>query len=100
MSGYQDRVKPLRAVFTATGEDAFDVVFHFNFNGRDHEYRGTAIGALGEGEIEGRVQNESRQRTFTFKGTFENGVLDGTHAEVTRRGEQKTGTLKLKLPRG
>lgn len=99
MSGYQDRVKPLRAVFTPGDEADFDVVFYFKFNGRDHEYRGTARGALGEGELQGRVQNESLQRTFTFRGTFENGVLKGTHAEVGRKGERKTGTLTLEMAR-
>ncbi len=106
MSGFQDRVKPLRAVFTharetATDQDQvarFDVVFYFRFNGRNHEYRGTAEGRLGpDGELAGRVQNESRQRTFTFQGEFRNGVLEGTHFEIGRRGERKTGTLMLEI---
>lgn len=100
MSGFQDRVKPLRAVFTPTDERTFDVVFYFNFNGRNLEYRGTAEGSLGEGELAGRVKNETGQRTFTFQGSFnEKGVLKGTHAEVGRRGERETGSLTLKLPR-
>lgn len=100
MSGFQDRVKPLRAVFTPTDERTYDVVFYFEFNGRNHEYVGTASGGLGEGELEGRVENESGRRTFTFRGRFDKGVLDGTHAEIGSRGERKTGTLTLKVARG
>ncbi len=96
MSGYQDRVKPLRAVFTPAGGGGWQVAFFFEFNGRDHEFRGTAEGSLGEGELSGRVQNEDRQRTFTFKGSFESGLFKGTHAEIGRRGEQQTGTLTLR----
>lgn len=96
MSGFQDRVKPLRAVFTPAGDADWSVAFYFEFNGRKHVYRGTAQGTLGEGELRGRVQNETRQRTFTFEGRFENGVFEGTHAEVGRRGERETGTLSLR----
>ena len=103
MSGYQDRVKPLRAVFTPTedrGEESerpsYDVVFYFNFNGQNHEYRGNALGSLSDGELEGQVKSDTGQRKFTFKGAFEEGVFKGTHAEIGRRGERKTGTLTLK----
>lgn len=108
MSSYQDRVQPLRAVFTpaeaheeSSGEEEnHDVVFHFRFNGRNHEYRGTAQGSLTpDGELAGQVQNESRQRTFTFKGGFEKGVFKGTHAEIGRRGERRTGSLTLRGPK-
>ncbi len=100
-SGFQDGPKTVRAVFTRPeqpGEERdFDVVFYFKFNGRDHQYRGTAWGSLeASGELEGRVQNESRQRTFTFRGEFEDGTFKGTHAEIGRRGERKTGQLTLR----
>lgn len=95
-SGYQNSERPLEAVFSATGEERWSVEFYFNFDGRDHTYVGTARGSLSEGLLQGRVQNESRQRTFTFRGEFENGKFKGTHAEVDRRGRsQRTGTLTL-----
>lgn len=96
MSDFQDRVKPLRAVFTPTDTDRWDVVFYFRFNGRDHEYVGTAEGGVDRGELSGTVQNEGRNRTFTFAGEFEDGVFKGRHAELRGGGERDTGTLTLK----
>lgn len=94
-SGFQDGPRPLRAVFTATGERTWDVVFYFVFNGRNHEYRGIAEGDLLEGPLSGRVQNEPRRRTFTFRGEFEDGTFQGDHFEISRGRERKTGSLSL-----
>jgi len=95
-SGYQDKVRPLRAVFTPTGERTWDVVFYFKFNGRDHEYKGVAEGGLLEGTLSGRVENEGGRRNFTFKGEFKKGTFKGDHFETTRGREEKTGSLTLK----
>lgn len=95
-SGYQDKVRPLRAVFTPTGEGAWDVVFHFKFNGADHQYRGVAEGGLREGLLSGRVENEGGRRTFSFRGEFKNGKFKGEHFETTRGREERTGSLTLK----
>ena len=100
-SGFQDGPKPLRAVFTPLeepGEEGdYAVVFYFEFNGQRHEYRGAAWGSLGdEGELRGRVYNESRRRTFTFRGRFVGVTFKGTHAEISRRGERNTGRLTLR----
>ena len=86
----------LEAVFTATGQDRWDIDFHFRFRGRSHTYTGTAKGSLADGELEGKVRNESRRRTFTFSGEFENGIFRGTHAEVYGSRQQRTGTLTLR----
>jgi len=94
-SGFQDKVRPLRAVFTATGDRTWDVVFYFKFNGRSHEYKGIAEGGLNEGRLSGRVESEGGRRSFTFRGAFEEGTFKGEHFETTRGREEKTGGLSL-----
>ncbi|MCP3957130.1 MAG: hypothetical protein GY719_04700 [bacterium] len=89
----------LEAVFTGTGEDRWDVAFHFEFRGRSHTYKGTAKGSLQDGALEGRVRNENKRRTWTFEGEFENGRFRGKHAEIYGNREQRTGTLTLSGPR-
>ena len=86
----------LEAVFTPAGEEKWDVSFHFVFEGQKHVYSGTAQGNLTTGDLRGRVQNEGGNRTWTFKGAFEDGKFKGTHAEVQKDGEHATGTLHLK----
>jgi len=95
VSAFQSGWQPLRAVFTPTGIDTWDVVFHFKFHGKAHEYAGSAEGSLDEGSLSGRVENESKQRTFSFEGTFRDGEFRGTHAEIKRTGERRTGSLTL-----
>jgi len=85
----------LEAVFTPTGEGEWEVDFHFKFRGGKHVYSGTATGSLTEGALEGTVFNESKKRTFTFAGDFEDGKFSGKHAEITGGHEQSTGTLTL-----
>jgi hypothetical protein len=84
----------LEAVFTPTGEKAWDVAFHFDFRGK-HVYSGTATGSLMEGELSGKVFNEDKNRTFTFTGRFEEGKFRGTHSEIEDGAEEATGTLTL-----
>ncbi len=85
----------LEAVFTSTGEQTWDVSFHFQFRGRPHVYTGTAGGSLSQGELQGKVKNENKGRTFLFSGTVKDGKFRGTHAETEGGREQKTGTLTL-----
>ncbi len=86
----------LEAVFTPTGEETWDVSFHFTFRNKPHTYSGSARGSIGSGELSGKVLNENKKRTFTFEGAFEDGVFNGTHAEIGG-GENvmETGTLTL-----
>lgn len=91
----RDNKGDLEAVFTPTGEATWDVDFHFSFRGKPHKYSGTAEGSIGEGELKGTVQNENRQRSFTFSGAFDGGTFSGTHAETTGDEEVSTGTLTL-----
>ncbi|MDX1503692.1 MAG: hypothetical protein R3325_15140 [Thermoanaerobaculia bacterium] len=94
-SGYQDRPERLRAVFTPTGEAEWSVVFYFRFGGADHTYEGVAAGSLTDGELSGRARNENGSRLFTFRGPVAEGEFRGTHFEVIRGEERKTGTLHL-----
>jgi hypothetical protein len=86
---------PLEAIFTATGEGKWDVAFHFTFRDRPRMYSGTAEGSLSDGEFGGTVQNETGERTFTFRGSFDGGKFKGTHAEIEDGDAHETGTLTL-----
>ncbi len=92
---HKDGSGNLEAVFTPTGEATWNVNFHFNFRGDDHTYSGTAEGSLSEGALSGTVQNESKERTWTFTGSFEGGAFSGTHAEIVDGKAEPTGTLTL-----
>ena len=86
----------LEAVFTPTGEATWDVAFHFKFRDEPHTYSGKAEGSLNGGKLKGEVQNESKQRTFTFEGKFnKKGKFSGSHAEITGGRNAETGTLSL-----
>lgn len=78
-----------------TGEEAWDVSFHFEFRGRAHVYTGTAEGSLSRGALKGEVKNENRRRTFRFTGTTEGGTFRGTHSEIEEGRQYGTGTLSL-----
>ncbi len=85
----------VEAVFTATGQGTWDVTFRFTFRGTPHVYQGTAEGSLSEGDLRGKVLNETKKRTFTFTGAFNDGEFRGTHAEIEGQREVQTGTLTL-----
>lgn len=93
-SGFGDG--PVEAVFTAAREGRWEVAFHFSHAGRDLTYSGEAEGSLDEGELRGRVETPDGGRRFTFRGEFENGTFRGTHAELYRNQERRTGTLTMK----
>ncbi len=90
----------LKAVFTPTGKDEWNVAFHFDWEGRSHVYEGTAQGSLSEGSLEGEVDDGDdgeQKRTYRFRGTFENREFAGTHAKVSTEGEPRDlGTLTLR----
>lgn len=88
----------LKAIFTETGTDSWDVAFHFRFRGRAEVFSGTASGNLSDGSLKGEVRNKNGRgsRTFTFRGEFENGSFKGKHAEVFGERESSTGTLTMK----
>jgi len=86
----------LEAVFAPTGEGSWDVSFQFTFRSKPHTYSGSATGSLTEGALSGTVLNESKNRTFTFEGAFEDGVFNGTHSEVLSEQTMSMGTLTLR----
>ncbi len=87
--------KRLDVTLTPLSEGRWSVVFRFDWDGR-RTYTGVAEGSL-EGQLEGTVLDESRRRRFTFRGEFVDGIFEGTHFEVPRRGrERRTGTLVLR----
>lgn len=85
----------LEVVFEPTGERSWDVAFYFTFDGKPRIYKGTAAGSLESGPLEGKVTDENGRRRFTFEGAFEDGVFEGTHAELRRGRESRMGTLTL-----
>ena len=91
----RDESGRLDVVFSATGEETWDVVFRFNFQG-PHVYSGTAEGSLDEGPLTGEVSDEAGDRKFAFRGNFRKGKFRGSHFEVTGGSRRKTGTLSLR----
>ncbi len=91
----QDLSGNLEAVFTPTGEETWDVSFHFKFQG-PHTFSGTAEGSLKSGKLEGTVRNERETRSFDFRGTVKRGKFRGVHFESTGGARRRTGTLSMK----
>ena len=90
----------LKAVFTPTGKDEWNVAFHFDFQDQANVYKGTAQGSLSDGSLEGEVDDGDEgenKRTYRFRGTFANRAFAGTHARVSTEGEPRDlGTLTLR----
>lgn len=87
----------LEAVFTPTGENEWNVEFHFTFRDQPRTYSGTAMGSLETGSLNGTVYGDSRRgrREWVFRGNFEEGTFRGDHAEVEDGEEIPSGTLTL-----
>ncbi len=90
----------LKAIFTPRGDadNQWDVAFHFDWEDGPHVYRGTAIGSLAKGKLQGEVVNDNKEHksTFRFKGKSKKGKFKGTHSHIGEEGELKpTGQLTL-----
>jgi hypothetical protein len=85
----------IKAIFTPTGPDEWQVAFHFDFRGNAWIFSGTAKGSLQEGALSGEVQDESKGRTFTFTGKVREGIFEGTHAEIEDGYPEATGSMTL-----
>ena len=94
-----NRDGPLKAVFTPSGDDAWSVSFHFDWEDGAHVYSGTCNGSL-TGELSGDVVSDGgRSMSFKFEGSFEDGTFSGVHSFVTEEGEiKRAGTLTLAAP--
>lgn len=88
----------LEAEFTPAGERHWDVAFRFDWAGQKRVFSGTAEGSLDGGELSGTVLDESKARTFTFRGSFEGSTFRGKHAEIADGERHDTGTLTLRRP--
>ena len=90
----------LKAVFTSTGANRWDVSFRFKWDDKPHVWTGTAEGDLKSGNLSGEVVSDDDQKTeFQFDGTFDGGEYNGTHAQVRKNGGlRETGTLSLGPP--
>lgn len=99
-SSYQDRPSRIRALLTPRDGDgeieAWDVVFDFRYGKNEYTYRGIAEGGATEGELWGRVRNESGNRLFIFRGEHRKGKYHATHAEIIDDREHKTGAMVLR----
>ena len=92
----ENKTGEIEAVFTETGKGKWDVSFNFTWEDEPHTYSGTAEGSLSEGELKGKVLNDTEEHSFTFSGSVKDGTFDGTHASIRDDGSVRdTGTLKL-----
>lgn len=85
----------LNAEFTASGDGTWSIQFHFRFAGNEATWEGEAEGDLNDGgSITGTSGYGSRR--WVFSATIEEGVMQGTHAEIMGEKEVDTGTFELK----
>lgn len=93
----KDIAGPLKAVFESTGEDMWNVSFHFTFEDKPHVYTGTAKGNLKDGELTGEVLSDGEeQHPYAFSGTFaEDGSFSGTHDYIDGEEARETGKIAL-----
>ena len=79
----------LDVTFAPDGRGGWQVKFRFEQARRFQTWRGTALGELGDGPLEGQV----RGGRYRFHGEFEDGVFRGRHYEARRSGLKENGTL-------
>jgi hypothetical protein len=84
---------PLSVEFEPSADGAWRVSFRLHFRQRTLVYEGEATGSLGDGPLEGTV-DDIRGRRYGFRGAFEQGVFRGEHFRLSRGGrERSTGSL-------
>ena len=92
-SGGSDR---LEAEFKPAGDGSWKVTFRFDFSGKGNTWKGTARGGLADGgEVEGTATWKRSGRSWVFRGTIEDGVFSGSHAELRDGRESASGTFRL-----
>lgn len=86
----------IKAVFTPTGENTWDVSFYFDFREEPHIYSGTAEGSLTEGALKGNVMSDGEKPSpFSFEGKFVDGTFEGIHHSLRDEEPAETGTITL-----
>lgn len=92
----QDEPGDIKAVFTPTGENTWDVSFHFEFRDEPHTYSGTAEGSLTNGELKGNVMSDGdKPSPFSFEGKVVDGKFEGIHHSLRDEEPSETGTITL-----
>ena len=87
----------LIAEFRPDADGQWKVTFKFRFDKIFNSWQGSATGDLTEGgEVSGTTSWEETGRTWVFRGTIEEGVFSGTHAEVREDKEVASGTFTLR----
>ena len=85
----------MTAEFTTTGDDKWDIQFHFRFAGNNATWEGQAEGDLSDGgSISGTSGYGSRR--WVFSATIEDGVMRGKHTEIIGDKKEDTGTFEIK----
>ncbi|MFB3894220.1 MAG: hypothetical protein ACE15C_19620 [Phycisphaerae bacterium] len=82
----------VKAVLTPTAADEWSVVYTFTWDRQAMTYTGRMKGSLTSGELIGEGAPANRARTFAFKGTARDGVINFAHCETTRNRIDQTGT--------
>lgn len=93
-----EKTHPLKATFTSTGKDKWDVVFSFKWKNKPQNWKGTAEGDLNGGALKGTAETNGGKRTWEYSGKASDGVLKCNHTQLTRNGQEnevKTGTFEL-----
>ena len=97
--GDSDIPGDIKAVFTPAGKNSWDIMFHFEWEGEQRAWAGTATGSLESGELEGMgVEEKGRKREFVFRGNVEKGVFTGEHGALKDGEWNGLGTITFKAP--
>ena len=97
VDGHQNEVE---AVFTPTGEAAWDVEFRFAYARRRETYQGIARGSLREGPVHGEVKDNGGVLRYGFELEVEGDRLEGQHFDIWSGRKKLNGTLRLERVRG
>ena len=85
----------LEAEFRPDGEDQWKIKFRFKFSSRDYTWKGTAEGSLEDGSPVTGTAKGGGGRTWEFEGTVQDGVMIAKHAEKRGGSLQQTGSFKI-----
>ena len=85
----------LEAVFTATGENTWNVDFHFTFRGSPHTYSGTAEGSLSQGALSVVDEGKGTTNVYSVGGRWS--LQKGTTGSSTNIADGRTSMWVYQL---